>query len=100
MNTAGKILYETCSRQRQRAIPSPADDHRSIEGPLVNLLGPTGCVISFETQVPAKTSVMVDGMIFGDEQETLHHEIAITGLLPSKTYDYVVQCGERSDKQL
>jgi hypothetical protein len=57
-------------------------------------------VISFETQVPAKTSVMVDGKIFGDEQETLHHEIAITGLLPSKTYDYVVQCGERSDKQL
>jgi hypothetical protein len=43
-----------------------------IEGPLVNLPGRTGCVISFETQVAAKTSVTVDGKTFGDEQETMH----------------------------
>jgi hypothetical protein len=96
MNTAGKILYEGrvafSGKGPYQVLPT------IIEGPLVNLLGPTGCVISFETQVPAKTSVMVDGKIFGDEQETLHHEIAITGLLPSKTYNYVVQYGERSDK--
>jgi hypothetical protein len=96
MNAAGKILYEGrvafSGKGPYQVLPA------IIEGPLVDLPGPTGCVISFETQVPAKTSVTVNGKAFGDEQETMHHEITITGLLPGKSYDYTVQYGERSDK--
>ena len=55
-------------------------------------------MISFETQVPLKTSVMIDGKTFTDEQGTMHHEIAVTGLLPGKTYAYTVQYGERTDQ--
>jgi hypothetical protein len=76
MNAAGKILYEGrvafSGKGPYQVLPA------IIEGPLVDLPGPTGCVISFETQVPAKTSVTVNGKALGDE--TMHHEITITEL--------------------
>lgn len=95
MTSAGKIIYEGrvafSGKGPFQVLPTV------IEGPLVNLLSPTGCVISYETQVPVKTSVTVSGKTFEDDHAITHHEIAVTGLQPAKTYDYTVQYGDRSD---
>jgi hypothetical protein len=96
MNSAGKIIYEGRVAFRGKGpfevLPT------IIEGPLVNLLSPTGCVLTYETQLPVKTSVLVDGKSFSDDRASTHHEIAITGLQPGKTYEYTVQYGDRSEE--
>jgi hypothetical protein len=93
--SAGKIIYEGrvafSGKGPFEVVPT------IIEGPLVNLLGPTGCVLSYETRTPVKTKVLVNGNSFGDEQAVTHHEIAISGLQAGKTYEYSVQYGDRSD---
>lgn len=98
ITSAGKIIYEGrvafSGKGPYQVLPT------IIEGPLVNLLSPTGCVLSYETQVPVKTTVLVNGKSFSDEQATTHHEISITGLQPGKTYDYTVQYGDRSDEHV
>src|ERR1700736_227758 len=96
MNSAGKIIYEGrvafSGKGPYQVLPT------IIEGPLVNLLSSTGCVLSYDTQVAVKTTVLVNGKTFGDEQASTHHEVAITGLLPGKTYEYTGQDGDGNEK--
>lgn len=68
-----------------------------IEGPLVNLVGPTSCVISFETSVPIKASIKADSRHFADSEAATHHEISITRLKPETPYRYDITYGERTD---
>ncbi len=94
MDSAGKIVYEGrvafTGKGPYSVVPTV------IEGPLINLLEPESCTISYETQVPVETSVQVNGKTFHDVAGT-HHEIAVAGLRPETTYPYTVQYGDRSE---
>jgi hypothetical protein len=71
IDAVGRILYEGrvafTGKGPYRVVPTV------IEGPLVNLLGPTSCVIAFETSVPVKTGITVDGRLFQDDTVGTHH---------------------------
>lgn len=96
INNGGRLLYEGRVAFRGQGpyevLPTV------VEGPLVNLLGPAGATISYDTQVAVQTSIGVDGKTFGESQASAHHEIALTGLLPDTTYKYTVKYGGRSDE--
>ncbi len=95
MNQSGHILYEGraafTGKGPYTVLPT------IIEGPLVNLLQPTGSTISFETQLPVTASVAVNGKTFTDTRACLHHEIALTGLSPETVYKYTVHYGDLQD---
>lgn len=95
INDVGRLLYEGrvafSGKGPYHVLPT------IIEGPLVNMPGPNGCVISYETQVPIATEITVDGHTFRDAVPATHHEIAVTGLTPDTMYNYTVHHGERSE---
>jgi hypothetical protein len=96
MNDAGHILYE--GRVAFTGKGPFTVQPTVIEGPLVNLLEPTGSTIAFETQVPVLASIEIDGKSFADSQAGTHHEIAVTGLTPDTVYKYTVHYGDRADR--
>ncbi len=63
------------------------------EGPFVNCVGPDQAIISFETSVPVKAQVEVDGKSYEDKRASTHHEITIDGLSAGTKYDYTVNYG-------
>jgi len=95
MDSDGRIIYEGrvafAGKGPYTVVPT------LTEGPLVNNLTETGSVISFETQVPVKTSITVNSKTFSDPSPTTHHEISVDGLLPSTNYKYTVSYGDRTD---
>jgi hypothetical protein len=95
IDAAGRLLYEGrvafTGKGPYQVVPT------IIEGPLVNLVGPTSCVISFETSVPVKSGITVDGHRFQDAEPATHHEISISGLKPETAYRYDIAYGERTD---
>jgi hypothetical protein len=95
MNSAGNILYE--GRVAFNGIGPYTVVPTIVEGPFVSNLSPTGCVVSFETQVPVKAAVESGGRSFADAAEGTHHEILISGLQPLKEYTYNVTYGDRRD---
>lgn len=95
VNSAGHILYE--GRVAFTGKGPYTVQPTIVEGPLVNLLEPTGSTISFETQVPVLASIEIDGKSFADSEAATHHEIAVTGLAPDTTYKYTVKYGDRAD---
>jgi hypothetical protein len=96
LTASGKIIYEGrvafSGKGPYQVVPT------IIEGPLVNMPAPTSVVVSYETSVPVKTTISVEGKTFADESATTHHEIAVTGLMPDKSYSYIVKYGDRSEK--
>src|ERR1039457_4135474 len=62
IDAVGRILYEGrvafTGKGPYQVVPT------IIEGPLVNLLGPTSCVIAFETSVPVKAGITVEVRLF------------------------------------
>jgi hypothetical protein len=94
LDKTGKILYEGrvafTGKGPYRVVPT------IVEGPLVNLLQPTGCTISLNTQVRVEASILINGQTFRGQAGT-HQEIAITGLQPETEYKYTVRYGDRSD---
>jgi hypothetical protein len=96
MDAKGRIIYEgrVAFQGKGPYVVVPT----IIEGPMVNNLTQEGCVISYETQVPVKTSITVGGKTFNDEAESTHHEIMVKGLQPATNYDYSIAYGDRSDK--
>jgi hypothetical protein len=68
-----------------------------IEGPMINNLTDEGCVISFETQVSVKTTIVIGEKKFSDDQAITHHEIKVTGLKGGTEFTYSIQYGERTD---
>jgi len=95
INSVGRILYEGrvrfSGKGPYQVLPT------IVEGPLVNLPGPNGCVISFETQVPIATEITVNGKTFRDAAASTHHEIAVTGLAPDTLYNYTVRYAGQSE---
>lgn len=95
MDDGGRIIYEGRiafeGKGPYEVLPT------IVEGPMINKLNPEGCVISFETQVPVKTSITVGGRTFSDENAGTHHEISVTGLQPGTKYDYSIAYGNRID---
>ena len=97
MDVAGKIIYEGRVAFKgngpYEVLPT------IIEGPMVNELSTEGCVISFETQLPIKTTITVGGKTFADASASTHHEIKIAGLQASTEYAYTISYGERIDSR-
>ena len=95
MDAAGKIVYEGRIAFKgngpYEVLPT------IIEGPMINELSPDGCVISYETQMPIKTTISVGGKMFSDEAASTHHEIKISGLQAGTAYPYTVAYGDRTD---
>ncbi len=96
MNSAGHILYE--GRVAFTGKGPYTVQPTIVEGPLVNLLQPTGSTISFETQVPIQASIEVNGQSYRDAQAALHHEINISDLSPETLYTYTIHYGDRTDR--
>jgi hypothetical protein len=95
MDASGRIIYEGRvafqGKGPYEVLPT------IIEGPMVNNLTQEGCVISYETQVPVKTSILVGNKTFADEAASTHHEIMVRGLEPATNYKYSVSYGDRTD---
>ncbi|HSC38519.1 MAG TPA: hypothetical protein VLD19_11620, partial [Chitinophagaceae bacterium] len=95
MDSEGKIIYEGrvafSGKGPYTVLPT------IVEGPFINNLSPSGCVISYETQVPVKTTVTVGNHAFADNEAVTHHEIAIAGLQPATGYPYTIAYGDRTD---
>jgi len=95
IDETGRLLYEGrvafTGKGPYEVVPTV------IEGPLVNLLRPDGCTISFETSQPVKASISVGGRQFGDTAAATHHEIALSGLKPETAYEYSIRYGDRTD---
>src|SRR5260221_3286069 len=94
MDAAGRIIYEG------RAAFEGAGPYTVvptlIEGPMINDLHPTTCIISYETQVPTPTTVTINNQVFPGGSDK-HHEVAISGLQPATNYTYTVTYGSRKD---
>lgn len=65
-------------------------------GPYVNNISENSAVIWFETQLPIKAAVVIDGKRFEDKEEVLHHEITLNGLKAGTDYKYTVRYGSQS----
>ncbi|OJV22576.1 MAG: hypothetical protein BGO21_05315 [Dyadobacter sp. 50-39] len=95
MNETGKTIYEGrvaySGNGPYKVVPT------IIEGPMVNELNAQGCVVSFETQLPVKASITVDGKVFSDKEALTHHEILLNGLKPASNYSYMIAYADRQD---
>jgi hypothetical protein len=95
MDAEGRILFESRVAFRGKGpyevLPSV------VEGPFVNNLTPTGCVVSYETQVPIKTALTVGNQTVQDATPTTRHELTVNGLTPGTTYTYTITYGDRTD---
>ena len=95
-DAAGRIIYEGRVAFRGKGpytvLPT------IIEGPMVNNLTQDGCVVSYETQVPVKTSITVNRKVYNDEAASTHHEIMLKGLQPATNYTYQVTYGDKTDQ--
>jgi len=96
MDEEGRIIYE--GRVAFKGTGPYEVLPTIIEGPMINELTAGGCVISYETQIPVKTSITIGDKTFSDESSGTHHEIKIDGLQAGAKYDYSVNYGERTDK--
>jgi hypothetical protein len=94
MNSQGRIIYE--GRVAFEGKGPYSVEPAIIQGPMINNLAADSCVISYETQVPVKTTISVDGRIYEDASAATHHEIIINGLKPSEKYLYTIKYGNRS----
>ena len=95
IDSTGRIIYEGRvafeGKSPYRVVPT------ITQGPMVNVVKPTGFVLAYETQVPLKTTVTIDGKTYTDDAEATHHELTIDGLKPSTTYTYTIAYGERTE---
>lgn len=88
----GKMLYD--GKIAFKGIGPFEIDDTIVEGPFVNLLQSDGSTISFTTNRPVKAQVEVDGKLFSDKDETLKHEIKLSGLNTNTNYQYTVRYGK------
>lgn len=61
-----------------------------VRGPYVQAVGPTSATVVFDTGKATAARVSVDGRVFESPSGT-HHEVAVSGLAPSKSYAYRVE---------
>jgi hypothetical protein len=95
MDASGKIVYE--GRVAFKGNGPYEVLSTIIEGPMINDLKSDGCTISYETQIPVKTTISVGGRSFSDELASTHHEIIVSGLQAGIDHKYTVTYGDRTD---
>jgi hypothetical protein len=96
VNNAGVILYDGKINVIGKGPFTP--DLTITDGPLVNMLSEDGAVISFETNQPCTPDVVVNGKKYTNPAETgLHHEIRLSGLKASESYQYTVNYGRHAE---
>jgi hypothetical protein len=61
------------------------------EGPFISNVTDTSAVIWYGTSMPVVSSLSVNQEILEDQNPVMHHEFVITGLSPSKKYDYTIK---------
>ena len=95
LDSTGRIIYEGRvafeGKGPYRVVPT------LTQGPMVNVMQPTGFILSYETREPIKTIVTIDDRTFSDDQQDTHHEITITGLKPATQYTYTIAYGDRTE---
>ncbi len=95
MDSVGRIIYEGRvafeGKGPYQVVPT------LTQGPLVNDMHSDRFIISYDTQVPLKTSVEIAGKTFSDESEVTHHELTLNGLSPATKYVYTVLYGDRKE---
>ena len=64
-----------------------------IEGPVVDMSGPDGIVISANVLPEAEVQVLINRDAYASERSS-YHEISINGLRPNTSYDYRLVYGE------
>ncbi len=96
VNSSGRIIYDGLIGFSYDSTFTV--DLTILEGPFVNLLNSTGATISFKTNKPSVSSIMIDGKEFKDEKETVNHEIKITGLKSDREYVYKLKYGNNSQE--
>ncbi len=67
------------------------------EGPFVDKITENSAVISWDTSVPTKGKVMVNGKKYTSDEEDTQHEIKVDNLNPEKKYDYIVENTDVND---
>ncbi|HZE84231.1 MAG TPA: hypothetical protein VE035_07965, partial [Puia sp.] len=95
MDGNGRILYE--GRVAFEGSGPYTIVPTIIEGPMINDLQPTGGIISYETQLPVQSTIVVGGRSFSDLSAARHHEILVSGLQPGTLYPYTISYGNRKD---
>lgn len=64
-----------------------------VEGPFVHQITHQSAIISFDTLKDSRGVIRIGHRDFTDGIMSSHHEIKISGLIPSKRYNYRVICG-------
>lgn len=91
----GIILYDAISsfeytKEGFRMIPA------IIEGPFINNLTDTSCVISFRTDMPVTAEIIIDNKNIVEEEMSTDHSILIDNLRPETQYNYTIIYGKLS----
>ena len=93
------------ARLSVRCDPEPCGDESTwtqlptiTHGPVVDMNGPGGAVISFDTDVATVGVVAADGRLFRSATAATRHEIALTGLKPSQRYAYRAFVADERDE--
>ncbi len=64
-----------------------------VLGPFVDRVGPTSFVVSWQTDVPSRGAVVLEGVTFVGGKEAVVHEVEVADLEPGTTYEYRVRYG-------
>ncbi len=92
VNAVGDFIYDGIVSFRG-AGPFEID-YTIVEGPFVNNVGPHGGVISFQTNLPVRTTLKVGPLDIREPRQVTHHEIEVNGLEPDSLYAYTIEYGE------
>ena len=95
-NIEGEYLYE--GKIGFSGTGPFAIDTTLIEGPFINLLQPNSVTISFDTNFPIIGLIEVNNKTYQSSESGTHHEIEITGLKPSTSYEYRLVYGGNEEK--
>ncbi|MCD8538586.1 MAG: metallophosphoesterase family protein [Leadbetterella sp.] len=94
MNSEGIAIYEGRvafeGKGPYKVVPT------IVEGPNINVLTETGCIISYDTHVSIKTALEVNGKVIEDAAPSMHHELEVKGLKPNTVYQYTIKYGNRT----
>lgn len=91
----GNFLYE--GRIGFKGKDSFQIDTTLIEGPFVNLLGPSEATISFKSNIKIQAKVLADNREFLGPKNATNHEILLSDLKPDTKYEYTVVFGTNEE---
>jgi len=95
LNEQGEILYD--GKVNIAGTGPFTIDTSIVEGPFINILTDQSAVISYETNYPVITKILLGKRVFEDSAAFSHHEIELTELAPDSTYNYFVQYGQTTE---